>query len=124
MGLEMTIDINYEVQGDTLRAVTKDGFAIVISAPGNMRWRRVDVWVVEHPFVTNQAEHMTLETCKITAEKMLIDFRALADHFREQGRAEVRAAQGELALAAFERGRDEGRRCTDRPALSTTGGTE
>jgi hypothetical protein len=41
----------------------------------------------------------SLQSSKEVAAQMLSAYRAVAEMFREQGRAEVRAAQGQLAEA-------------------------
>jgi hypothetical protein len=107
-------DIEYRKENDVHRAVTEDGFAITISSPCSMYadFRDVDVWVIGYLTPVCHSQQFSLYLCKKRAAKMLQDFRRLAEHFREQGRAEVRAAQGALAEAMTE---------TEEPEVIATG---
>lgn len=91
-------DIDYrELTDDSFEARTDDGFVIVISREFLDGYRYIEVWPLGFTGAGIKDKRHSLTSCKKSAETFLESLRALSAHWHEQGRAEVRAAQGEMA---------------------------
>ena len=91
--------IEYRAIGDgSYLTRTHDGFVISIESPANeVGKRKILVWPADYPMASLMGLRASLESCKTRALELLAEWRAVKAHFMELGRAEVRAAQGELA---------------------------